>query len=325
MITLKQFLILTFCAVLITACKKEDDPTPSGGGGNNGGGGTGSGLVTSWSPQKPYYDDAITLTGGPFNTDPAQNSVVSLGDDFDILSVSSTQLVVRAPSGYFPAGGSNGTLFITSGSGADTLPLIWKRPMNILTFADNLDDGLSAAPGRPGDSLVFDGSGFTTNGMQVTINGNAMGPIAVDSAMSCDLSFRVPVSMGAGEDESVITTAFVVATNADGRSDTLTIPWGASPDEEVFSLELQGGGVFFDQSDMVGNGQVFNFTVNGRYLFSSTPWTLWGPIAGQQADAGTLGVGGYPNQASIVINPGSLALGTYNLVVEGASRTITLQ
>lgn len=319
-----QLLVALASIVLVAGCKKEDDPAPPSGGG--GGGGTGSGLVTSWSPIKPYYDDAITLNGGPFNTDMAQNSVVSLGDDFDILSVSNTQLVVRAPDGFLPVGGLVASLFINSGGALDTIhSMHWKRPMNLLVLEDNFDDGLSGAPGRPGDSLLFEGSGFTTSGMVVTVNGQGMAPIAVDSAQQCGLSFRVPVNMGVGEDESVITTALVLATNADGRSDTLTIPWGASPDQEVFSLELLGGGVFFDQSDMVGNGQVFNFQVHGRYLLSSTPWILWGPTAGTIAAQGTLGVGGYPDEAAIVINPANLALGTYNLNVEGSTRTITLQ
>ncbi len=324
-----QLLIAITGLVLVAGCKKEDDTAPSpggGGGGTDTTGNNGSGLVTSWSPIKPYYDDAVTLIGGPFNTDPAQNSVVSVGYDFDILSVSSTQLVVRAPDNFLPVGGLVGSLLINSGGVLDTIHNVhWKQPMNLLVLADNFDDGLAGAPGRPGDSLLFEGRGFTTNGMVVTINGQGMAPIAVDSALQCDLSFRVPVNMGVGEDESVITTAFVVATNADGRSDTLTIPWGASPDQEVFSLELLGGGGFFDQSDMVNNGQVFNFTVNGRYLFGSTPWILWGPSPGIQAAAGTLGVGGYPNEAHLVINPASLALGTYQMNVEGASRSITLQ
>lgn len=316
------------CAVLLIACKKEDEPAPSSGGGGGGGtGNNGSGLVTSWSPVKPYYEDAITLNGGPFNIDVAQNSVVSLGDDFDIVSVSSTQLVVRAPENFLPVGGLVSSLFINSGGGLDTIHAMnWKRTMNLLSLADNLDDGLSAAPGRPGDSLVFDGSGFTTSGMSLSVDGQGIpGPIAVDSSLLCTMSFRVPVSLGQGEDESVITTATLIATNADGRSDTITFPWGASPDEEVFNIELEGGGVFFDQSDMVGNGLVFNFKVNGRYLFTSTPWTLWGPGAGQQAASGALGVGGYPNEAWIVIDPASLALGTYQLNVEGSQRSITLQ
>jgi hypothetical protein len=324
-----QLLLSLLALALIASCKKEDDNAPSG---NGGGGGTdttgngGNGLVTSWSPVKPYPDDAITLTGGPFNTDVAQNSVVSLGDDFDILSVSGTQLVVRAPVGFYPIGGGVAGLFIQSGSAADTInPLYWKRPMNLITFADNLDDGLAAAPARPGDSLVFDGSGFTLSGMSVMINGQGMPAIAVDSSLQCEMSFRVPVSMGVGEDESVITTATIVATNADGRSDTLTFPWGASPDHEVFGIELEGGGVFFDQSDMVNNGQVFNFRVYGRHLFGSTPWTLWGPGVGQVNTAGTLGVGGYPDEAWIVINPAGLALGTYNLQLAGGSIYFTLQ
>ncbi len=75
------------CHALVASCKKGDDnAAPSGGGGADTTGNNGSGLVTGWSPVKPYPMDAITLTGGPFNTGIAQNSAFVPGDAFDVRS-----------------------------------------------------------------------------------------------------------------------------------------------------------------------------------------------------------------------------------------------
>jgi hypothetical protein len=313
-----QLLSLTLI-LLITACKKDDDTPPSssgGGGGGNGGGGTnGNGLVTSWSPLKPYRDDVITLTGGPFNTNEAMNSVTSLGDAFDIISVSGTQLVVQPPNGWAPTSGGFSNLYIQSGNAMDTIPdIYWKRPMRVIQLEDNLDDFLFGAPARPGDSVVVYGSGFTPSGMSVNIGGTTQpGPYFVDSAFYGRIHFRIPVSMGSGDNESTLTTNLLTVSNADGRTDTLTIGWAPTPDMEIYSLDLLGGGSVFDLSEMNGSGQVLNFVIEGRYLHANRPWTLTGP-------SGTTGVWGTPNygdQSSIVINPISMQAGSYVLSLNG--------
>ena len=312
--------IITMAAaalLMVGGCKKDDDyPAPSGGGGGTDTTGNGgSGLVTSYSPAKPYPDDAVTFTGGPFNTNMAQNSVVSQSQNFNILSVSTTQLVAQPPPGWSPNTGGFSTIFIQSGTGADTLyPVYWKRPFNLMHFEDNLDDWWSGAPTRAGDSVVFNFTGATPSGMSMSLNGQSIpGPFAVDSAFYCTVSFRMPVAFGSGTDENETTTALLSATNADGKTDTLTIVWAPTPDMEVFGLELLGGGLTFDLSEMNANGQVLNFRVFGKYLHSDQPWTLSGP----SATNGTLGVGGYPDEAFIVINPISMQPGSYTLGING--------
>jgi hypothetical protein len=323
---MNRFYLLSFLALsLIVSCKKDDDNGPSGNGGGGGGGtdttGTnGNGLVTSWSPMKPYPDDVITLIGGPFNTNVAQNSVVS-GDDFDIISVSSTQLVVQPPAGWSPNTGGFSTIYIQSGTVADTLyPFYWKRPFNLMSFENNLDDWWVGAPARPGDSVMFNFTGATYSGMSVSINGQPIpGPFTVDSAFYCTVAFRIPVSMGSGDDENETTTTLMSATNADGRTDTLTIGWAPTPDMEVFGVEIMGGGTTFDQSDMIGLGQVLNIRVHGKYMHSTAPWTLSGPSPA----SGTLGVGGYPDEAFVVVNPVSMSPGAYTFGVQGIGNSVS--
>lgn len=314
----KLNLALWTVLLLTASCKKDDDnaPSPGGGGGGTDTTGTnGDGLVTSWSPLKPYPDDVITLTGGPFNTTVAQNTVVSQSQNFDIISVSSTQLVVQPPPNWAPNTGGFSTIYIQSGTGADTLyPVYWKRRMNVISMEDNLDDFNFGAPARPGDSIVVYGSGFTPTGMSVNINGEAMpGPFFVDSAFYSRVLFRIPVSMGVGYDESAVTDAFLSVTNGDGRTDTLTIGWAPSPDMEIYGLELVGGGSVFDLSDMNGNGLVLNFRVFGKYLHAGRAWTLTGPSPA----TGSWGTGNYGSEAFIVINPISMQTGFYTLSLDG--------
>jgi hypothetical protein len=311
------FLSLTAAiAVSFVACKKDDDPAPSsGGGGTNGGGTNGTGPFTAWSPLKPYPDDVITLSGGPFNTNAAQNTVSALGDAFTIVSVSATQLQVRPPADFAPTSGGFSNLYIQSGNSYDTIPyLYWKRPMDLRTLDDNVDQIFFGSPARAGDSVAFNASGCTPTGMSMSLNGQSIpGPFAVDSAYYCTIGFRIPLSFGSGTDESTLTNAVLRATNADGRTDTLTIAFAPTPDMRIDGIELLGGGSSFSISQMNSNGQVLNFIVEGRYLHSTAPWTLTGPSPAN----GTLGVGGYPNEVPLVVNPVSMQPGAYNLSVPG--------
>jgi hypothetical protein len=314
----RQLLAALALIVISAACKKEDDnapPSNGGGGGPDTTGTGGSGLITGWSPISPYRDQEVTFIGGPFNTNPAQNSITAWGEPFDIISVSSTQIVaVPGPNMQTAVPGYN-SVIITSGSAVDTIPYVyWRRPFDLLHFEDNLDDWVFGAPPRPGDSVVFNCISATFAGMSVSINGqNIPGPFAVDSAYYCTLGFRIPVTMGTGTDESEITTALLSATNADGRTDTLTIGWAPTPDMEIFDLQLLGGGSTFDLSDMNGGAQVLNFMVVGKYLHPNSPWVLSGPSPA----GGTYGSASYPNEAFIVVNPISMQPGNYTLALTG--------
>jgi len=307
-------LITISIAMLLGACDKDDN-APSSSSGTPNGVTPGTGLITSWSPVKPYPDEAITLTGGPFNTDPADNQVTAWSTVLNVLSVSSTQLVVQAPSTFVPFTGGYTNLIVRSGNNADTIPyLYWKRPMNLLFLEDNLDQIFSGQPARAGDSVEFQGYGFTPSSMSVSLDNNPLtGPLGIDSSFYGQLRFRIPLSMASGYDESTLTTLFVSATNADGRTDTLTIPFAPTPDMRLNGIELIGGGSVFSLAQLNGGGQVLNFRVYGRYLFATTPWVLSGP----SPTSGTLGVGGYPNEAFVVVNPVSMTPGAYTLTLSG--------
>jgi hypothetical protein len=302
----------------ITACKKDDDTTsPSGGGDNGGGGGgqVGADLITSWSPLVPYRDQEVTFTGGPFNTDIAQNSITAWGEPFEILSVTSAQITARPGPNMDTAVPGYNSVIVTSGNAVDTIPYVyWKRPFNLMFLEDNLDDFISGAPARPGDRVSFRCISATPTGMSASINGQGIPTeITVDSAYYCIITFLIPTSMGVGNDESELTTALLSATNGDGRTDTLTIGWAPTPDMEIFGLELVGGGSSFDMSEMIGQGQVLNFRVFGDHLHSGQGWTLTGP----SGTAGSWGTGGYGSESFIVINPVSMQEGYYVLSLDG--------
>jgi hypothetical protein len=307
-------LITISIALLLSACEKDDN-APSSSSGTPNGGTPGTGLIASWSPVKPYPDETITLTGGPFNTDPAENIVTAWATVLNVLSVSSTQLVVQAPSTFVPSTGGYTNLIVTSGSNADTIPyLYWKRPMNLLFLEDNLDQTFSGQPARAGDSVEFQGYGFTPSSMSVSLDNTPFtGPLGIDSSFYGQLRFRIPLTTASGYDESTMSTLFVTATNADGRIDTLTIPFAPTPDMRLNGIELIGGGTVFSLAQLNGGGQVLNFRVHGRYLHATAPWVLIGP----SPTSGTLGVSGYPNEAFVVVNPVSMSPGAYSLSLSG--------
>lgn len=282
----------------------------------------GTTAVATWAPTSlpvdplvPYRDQVVTFNGGPFNTDMAQNSITAWGEPFDVISVTSTQIAARPGPDMQTAVPGYNNVIITSGNAVDTIPYVyWKRPFDLMFLEDNLDDIYSGAPSRPGDRSVFRCISATTTGMSISVNGQAItDAIAVDSGYYCTLTFRIPVSMGTGDDESQQTTALLSATNGDGRTDTLTIGWSPTPDMEVYGLELVGGGSSFDLSDMISNGQVLNFRVYGNYLHAGQPWTLTGP----SGTVGVWGTGNYGSESFIVINPVSLQDGYYVLSLDG--------
>lgn len=309
-------LLLVLIALLFCACQK-DDPAPSAPSGGGGGGtGTGSANISSWSPNKPYVDEAITFIGGPFPTTPNGITIASNNVPLEIISNNGTELVVRPPDGTE----DNMVVFYSTvviATATDTTelyPFYWKRRMNVTFFADNLDEIFNGQPARAGDSLRFNGSGFTTSGMTVSINGQPISsPIGVDSAFWCNMRFRVPLSLASGNDESVVTTALLTATNADGRTDTLTIPFAPTPRMNLYEVVLLGGGYTFDISEMSSGAQVLNFEVRGRHLRPNVNWSLQGPSPA----TGTLGVAGYPHTAGITLDPASMSPGNYTLSVGG--------
>ena len=309
-------LLFAAAVILFSACKK-DDPQPSApGGGGSGGSVTGNANISNWSPNIPYVDDAITFTGGPFPTAPNAITVTSNTLPLEIISNDGSTLVVRAPDGteddmvvWYST-----VVIATATDTTELYPFYWKKRMNITFFADNLDELFNGQPARAGDSLRFNGSGFTTTGMSVTINGQAIAtPIGVDSSFWCNMRFRVPLSLASGNDESVVTTAFLSATNADGRTDTLTIPFAPTPRMDVDQVVILGGGYSFDISEMANAAQVLNFQVQGRHLRSDLGWSLQGP----SPVTGTLSVSGYPHTAGLTFDPTSMSPGTYTLIVGG--------
>lgn len=100
LVTKLAYTLLLFFGLTIafTACKNDDQPAPVLG-------------VTSISPISGPINSTVTITGTQFNATPASNTVTFAGNAVaEILSASSTQLVVRVP-----AGAQNGAISVATG------------------------------------------------------------------------------------------------------------------------------------------------------------------------------------------------------------------
>jgi len=311
------FLLLASGLLLLASCKKDEDdnnnqnpppndtipdnPPPEG-----------NSLVTSWSPAIPYPDDDITFYGGPFQTTAGATTVNCLNREFVILSVTSNQLKVRPPADFaddIPAA-SAGNFHIQNGNNADTLAWFsFKRPLEIRSFEDNVDQPIWPSPARVADSVVFEGSGFTLSGMTVRLNGTDCGPVTVDSAYYGLIGFRIPLSMASGSNEADLNDGTLTVTNADGKSYATTISYAPTPDMQIQGVELMGS-VSMSISQLMSNGQVLNFRIYGRYLNASAQWNLSGPSPA----SGNL-VENYSSDQFIVMSPGSMQPGNYTFSV----------
>ena len=95
-----------------------------------------------------------------------------------MLSVSKYPAGGAAPSTFVPFTGGYTNLMVTSGTTPTPVPyLYWKRPMNLLFLEDNLDQTFSGQPARAGDSVEFQGYGFTPSNMSVSINGHSLSSV----------------------------------------------------------------------------------------------------------------------------------------------------
>ena len=307
-------LVLSSLILLICACKKDDDTPPTS---NNGGGGigppVGGDIVASWSPVKPYADDVITITGGPFTTNASQNIVDAWGGIFTVVSVSATELVVQPPANMediIPVGGFT-SLIVQSGNSADTIPYIyWKRPMGVYHMVDNLSEFVFGQPCRVGDSILFAGSGFTTDGLGVLVAGNAVSmPTAVDSGYHCEASLRIPPDVfGYEEDESIIENHNITIVNSDGRTATLNLPIGISPKARVTGFDTPV--CCYSISEMLTNGTVINIELTGHNLKQCNTAQVIGPVTIPLPLPAT-----YSDHVSWVLTPGNLTPGSYTMTI----------
>ncbi len=308
---------VVLCAVLLHACKKDDDATPSPGGGGGGTPVPSNGLVANWSPVKPYADDVITLTGGPFNTSTSQNTVDAWGGIFTVVSVSPTELVVQPPTNMediIPVGGYT-SLIVQSGNNVDTIPYIfWKRPMQVYHMVDNISENVFGQPCRVGDSVLFAGSGFTTDGLGVMVAGNSVGvPTAVDSAYHCEASLRIPPNVfGYQEDESLVENHDITIVNSDGRAATLNLPIAVAPKSIVTSFSTPV--CCYSQSDMSTNGTVINIELYGRNLKQCNTAQVIGPITVPLPLPAT-----YSDHVSWVLTPANTPPGNYTITITTCS------
>ncbi|HQV52043.1 MAG: hypothetical protein IPI00_16635 [Flavobacteriales bacterium] len=315
--TITTTLLALICILsLLGGCKKDDNtPTPISNGNGNGTPISANGLVTSWNPVKPYPDQVITLHGGPFNTDPAQNIVDAWGGIFTIISVNDSVLVVQPPSNmeedYITPGGFT-SLIIQSGNSIDTIPYIhWKRMVHVYHMVDNISENVFGQPCRVGDSILFAGSGFTTNGLGVVVAGSTVQtPSAVDSGYHCEASLRLPPDVfGYNEDESIIENHDITIVNSDGRTGTLTLPIGISPRARVTSFDTPV--CCYSIADMEQNGTVINIELRGHNLKQCNSAQVLGPVTVPLPLPAT-----YSDHVSWVLTPLNITPGNYTMTIK---------
>ena len=91
-------LVLFGLTIAFTACKNDDQPAPVLG-------------ITSFSPTTAPINGTVTITGTQFNATPASNTVTFGNAVAEIVSASTTQLVVRVP-----ASAQNGAISVATGN-----------------------------------------------------------------------------------------------------------------------------------------------------------------------------------------------------------------
>jgi len=291
-----------------------------GNGGGNGGGGAANLSVTGFSPQKPYFDDTLIITGTGFNTNTSKDTVLfnfalgkiikatatqlnvlmPLESDINMTFLNSSRLEVRANGKKFPVAGG----------------IYFKRPLEL----NGLNDPeTNISIGKPDDSLVLYGSGFNVNGigMSVNIGSTSLSGYNIDSNYHGIISLRLPKGFfGFSNDETVTQQKEVTIKNADGRIVSKMLNFYISPRMRIYSA-------LFDQHDyhMGGNG-VAILNIVGRNLKDDTKMELTGP--NNYHVTSTLGVSGFPSSASISFGSSFPYVGNYSVELSRAGFTYAI-
>jgi len=332
-------LLFAFAIVLLNSCSKTgSSPGGSGGnnGGNNGGGNTNGITVTSVTPDRPYPDDQITITGTGFKAD-ATKDTVEFGrlisgkfgawhDGLDsqwasrctVVSATATQLVVRAVNTFqldynsFASGPSSiAVMQVRTGGKKAVTPVVPFKRLLLLSSITN-PELFNDAIGRPNDSLVIGGKGFAKSGVSVSIDGTPLTDFKIDSTPEYgQITLRLPSTFfGGANDESLMADKSMTLTNPDGKSVQKTFHFLLSPQMQVYGMQAESSS--YSLSGLNGSGGVVKVFVSGRALKDDAVVKLGG--VNIQSQAG-LQVTGFPNSTVITFSAGSLALGTLQVSI----------
>lgn len=315
---MQRNLIVPFIALLLAAaCKKDNSSPPSGTAGGGGGGQAGSAHISSWEPAIPYADDTITFHGTGFDPVASGNSITTCNHVLHVISASATQLkahVVEDITTCIYYDDQSDVVFQANGW-SDTLAAFhWKkvpRITEINTFSPYYCNALF----RGGDSLEVLGIGFGPNSLaSFAIAGHGInGPVQVDTGLAGYGYLRVhllPADLGSSNDECDTATVLVTLTNTDGRVFSKQSRIGHGPHASFGNIVPNITSA--SRADMIANGLVIYATVNGQYLKTCMTVRLY-----DQSNLPILTMGGapsgFPDSYTIgPIDPGTLAVGSYN-------------
>ncbi|MBN8854005.1 MAG: hypothetical protein BGO55_06420 [Sphingobacteriales bacterium 50-39] len=328
---------LIFLLCLFAACQKNTAVNGNGGNNNNGGGGSNNKSdtisVTSYSPANPYTSDVVTITGTGFNPDKTKDSVWFRDDDgsgyFKIVSATSTQLQILLPPDSISqilTVNSDGVLDlkISANGKFKAIPKAIKFKMTLSlqgVWSPRLGD-----PTRPGDSTYLFGRGFTWNSTSISINGQTMPILKLDSGGANpygEYSNRwfaytyLPKSFfGEVNNEDSVKYLPCSVTNGDGKTAVAMLPFGISPLMAITDMHydneyLAGGGVR-TISLSAASGAVLRLHVIGKNLKNNVDVAFTG-TDGTNAHSG-LPVSGFPDSTIVEFGTSNIKPG-YTYIV----------
>ena len=175
--------------VCMLGCKKSTPPTP---------------LLTlpsisSISPSSGNAGTTVTITGSNFETTASDNTVKFNGMAATVTSASSTSLIVIAP-----AGGSTGTIRVSTSSGSVNGPTFTYLALQVPTIVSITPDSASV-----GTTVTITGTNFKTTATDNTVKFNGV-VATVTSATATTIVTTVPTSGTSGN--ITVTTSGGTAT-----------------------------------------------------------------------------------------------------------------
>jgi hypothetical protein len=350
---MKKILPALFSAfvIMILACNKNSSTGGTTNGGNNGSGGNNGGnnnsglTITSISPVNPYPDDEIAINGTGFNADATKDTVEfgrmissnGFGAWHDgtpdqwaslatVISATTTKLVIKSvnpfPLDYnsFNYGGafsdgkpSIAVVQVRVGSNKVVSPVIPFKRLLVVGWIKNPDYN-GAAIGRPNDSLIIGGEGFSKNGVTVSIGGKLIPAIKIDSGSnSGQLMFRLSKDFFGGvNDEKLMETRTVSVTNADGKTIKKDFSFLLSPKMVISSMKSEQNS--YSLSALNTNGGSVIITIKGKCLKDDAYFTI-GNSDQHTLTTHPLPVTAFQDAISIELSSTSLKTGHYGIRV----------
>lgn len=344
---MKKILPALFSAIVILlfACSKNSSTGGTTNGGNNGSGGGNNGgsnnsglTITSISPVNPYPDDEITINGTGFNADANKDTVQfgrMMGNVFapwnsgtpsddptlaTVVSATATKLVVTSvnpfPLDYnsFPSGNTSiAVLQIKVGNKKVVSPVIPFKRLIVVGFIKNPDYN-GAAIGRPNDSLIIEGKGFSKSGVTVSIGDKLVPAIKIDSgANNGQLMFRLSKNFfGDVNDEKLMESKTVSVTNPDGKTIKKDFSFLLSPKMVISSMKSEKSS--YSLSGLNANGGSVIITIMGKCLKDDAYFTI-GNSDQHTLTTHPLPVSDFQDAVSFELNSKSLKTGHYGIRV----------